>query len=66
MDNEGENIYKSLTFAADENHDDFTIVMRKFDEYFFPAEEYCTRESMFSPTCPVARREGREFYQSPV
>ncbi|XP_042071854.1 uncharacterized protein K02A2.6-like [Haplochromis burtoni] len=36
MGNEAENIYKSLTFAADESRDDFAVVMRKFDEYFFP------------------------------
>lgn len=36
MGNETENVYKSLTFTAGESHDDFAVVMRKLDEYFFP------------------------------
>lgn len=36
MGNEAENIFKSFTFAQEEECNDFVIVMGKFNDYFFP------------------------------
>lgn len=47
MGNEAENIYKSLTFATDESRDDFAVVMRKFDEYFFPQRNIIHERACF-------------------
>lgn len=36
MGPEAENIYKSFTFAGNDERNDFAAVVGKFDEYFFP------------------------------
>ena len=47
MGNEAENIYKSFTFTEDENRNDFTTVVAKFDEYFFPRRNIIHERACF-------------------
>lgn len=47
MGSEAENIYKSVTFTEDENCNDFAIVMRKFDDYFFPQRNIIHERACF-------------------
>lgn len=47
MGNEAENIFKSFTFAQEEDRNDFVIVMGKFNEYFFPRRNVIHERACF-------------------
>ncbi|XP_033991872.1 uncharacterized protein K02A2.6-like [Trematomus bernacchii] len=47
MGNEAENIFKSFTFAEEDDGDDFAVVVGKFNEYFFPRRNVIHERACF-------------------
>ncbi|KAL3047018.1 hypothetical protein OYC64_021277 [Pagothenia borchgrevinki] len=47
MGNEAENIFKSFTFAKEDDGDDFAVVVGKFNEYFFPRRNVIHERACF-------------------
>ncbi|KAL3046446.1 hypothetical protein OYC64_004447 [Pagothenia borchgrevinki] len=44
---EAENIFKSFTFAEEDDGDDFAVVVGKFNEYFFPRRNVIHKRPCF-------------------
>ncbi|KAL3056877.1 hypothetical protein OYC64_007371 [Pagothenia borchgrevinki] len=47
MGNEAENIFKSFTFAEEDDGDDFAVVVGKFNEYLFPRRNVIHERACF-------------------